>query len=94
MQEDDSEMIMSYEKRIAEMLMSMQKLERESLFKDEEIKSIKNIAREAAGQLESVTAREAEFRAEILRREERLEVMAAEMASAKRDSETMKTQMA
>lgn len=46
--QDDSEMIMQYEKRIAEMLMTMQKQERDILYKDEEIKSIKNIARDLA----------------------------------------------
>lgn len=46
--DDDSEMIMQYEKRIAEMLMTIQKQERDILYKDEEIKSIKNIARDLA----------------------------------------------
>ena len=39
---------MQYEKRIAEMLMNIQKQERDILYKDEEIKSIKNIARDLA----------------------------------------------
>jgi hypothetical protein len=45
---DDSEMIMQYEKRIAEMLMTIQKQERDILYKDEENRSIKNIARDLA----------------------------------------------
>jgi len=39
---------MVYEKRIAEMMMTMQKQERDILYKDEELKSIKNIARDVA----------------------------------------------
>ena len=46
--QDDTEMIMQYEKRIAEMLMTIQKQERDILYKDEEIRSIKNIARDLA----------------------------------------------
>ena len=68
-------------------------MERESLFKDEEIKSIKNIAREAAGQLETVTAREAQFQAEIMAREERIGGLAAEVAGLKRENEVMKGQV-
>lgn len=45
---DDSNLIMVYEKRIAEMMMTMQKQERDILYKDEELKSIKNIARDVA----------------------------------------------
>jgi hypothetical protein len=41
-------MIMQYEKRIAEMLMTIQKQERDILYKDEENRSIKNIARDLA----------------------------------------------
>ena len=37
-----TEFIVAYEKRIAEMLMTVQKQERDILYKDEEIKSIKN----------------------------------------------------
>lgn len=39
---------MVYEKRIADMMMTMQKQERDILYKDEELKSIKNIARDVA----------------------------------------------
>jgi hypothetical protein len=41
-------MILSYEKRLSEMLMTVQKQERDLLYKDEELKSIKNIARDVA----------------------------------------------
>jgi SMC interacting uncharacterized protein involved in chromosome segregation len=67
---DDSEMIMNYEKRIAEMLMTIQKQERDILYKEEEIKSIKNIARDVAEQLEPVKVREEEFKRAIIEREE------------------------
>lgn len=62
-------MMVGYEKRIAEMLMTIQKQERDILYKDEEIKAIKNIARDCAEQLEPVKKREEEFRAIILDRE-------------------------
>lgn len=45
---DDSNLIMVYEKRIADMMMTMHKQERDILYKDEELKSIKNIARDVA----------------------------------------------
>jgi len=61
---DDSEMIMNYEKRIAEMLMTIQKQERDILYKDEEIKSIKNIARDLAEELEPVKKREEDLKLE------------------------------
>ena len=41
-------MIMNYEKRIQEYLMNIQKLERDLSYKEEELKNIKNIARDAA----------------------------------------------
>lgn len=74
-QNDDSlaEMMVSYEKRIAEMLMTIQKQERDILYKDEEIKSVKNIARDLAEQLEPVKKREEEFRAVILDREQAIQ---------------------
>ena len=82
---------MSYEKRIAEMLMTMQKQERDILYKDEEIKSIKNIARDLAEQLEPVKKREEEFRAVILDREQAIqrekidkEKLAAEIEEVKK----------
>lgn len=59
---DDSEMILNYERRIADLLMNIQKQERDLLYKDEEIKSIKNIARDVAEQLEPVQRREEEFK--------------------------------
>jgi len=47
-QRDDSDMIMNYEKRIQEYLMTIQKLERDLSYKEEELKNMKNIARDAA----------------------------------------------
>ena len=41
-------MIMMYEKRIADLMMTLQKQERDITFKDQEIKSVKNIARDVA----------------------------------------------
>jgi len=55
---DDSKMIMHYEKRIGDLMLTMQKQERDILYKDEEIKSIKNIARDVAEELEPVKIRE------------------------------------
>ena len=55
-------MILNYERRIADLLMNIQKQERDLLYKDEEIKSIKNIARDVAEQLEPVQRREEEFK--------------------------------
>ena len=69
---DDSEMIMNYEKRIAEMLMTIQKQERDILYKDEEIKSIKNIARDLAEELEPVKKREEVLKQAIVERDEAL----------------------
>jgi hypothetical protein len=43
---DDTEMIMGYEKRISEMQLNMQKLERDNAFKDEEITKLRNINRD------------------------------------------------
>jgi chromosome segregation ATPase len=76
---DDSEMIMNYEKRIAEMLMTIQKQERDILYKDEEIKSIKNIARDLAEELEPVKKREEDLKQVILERDEALERIHQEM---------------
>ena len=39
---------MKYEKRLSELMMTVQKQERDLLYKDEELKSIKNIARDVA----------------------------------------------
>lgn len=61
-QRDDSEMIMNYEKRIQEMMMNMQKLERDLSYKEEELKNIKNIARETAAELEPMKKMEMEFK--------------------------------
>jgi hypothetical protein len=41
-------MIMNYEKRIQEYLMNIQKLERDLSYKEEELKNMKNIARDTA----------------------------------------------
>ena len=65
-----TEFIVAYEKRIAEMLMTVQKQERDILYKDEEIKSIKNIARDCAQELELVKQQEGQFRAVIKQRDE------------------------
>jgi hypothetical protein len=51
-------MIMHYEKRIGDLMLTMQKQERDILYKDEEIKSIKNIARDVAEELEPAKIRE------------------------------------
>lgn len=59
---DDSDMIMNYEKRIQEMMMNMQKLERDLSYKEEELKNIKNIARDTAAELEPMKKMEIEFK--------------------------------
>lgn len=41
-------MIINYEKRIQELMLNMQKLERDLSYKEEEIKNVKNIARDTA----------------------------------------------
>jgi hypothetical protein len=46
--QDDSEMIMNYEKRLSELMMTVQKQERDIAYKDEEIRAVKNVAREVA----------------------------------------------
>lgn len=55
------------------MLMTIQKQERDILYKDEEIKAIKNIARDLAEQLEPVKKREEEFKAVIMDREKAIQ---------------------
>ena len=50
--------------------MVSQKLERDLLYKDEEIKSIKNIARDLAEQLEPVKKREEDYRAIITEKDQ------------------------
>jgi len=70
---DDSELILGYEKRIQDMMMTLQKLERETLIKDEEIKSIKKIAGDVAEELELTKKREESYRAEILARDGTIE---------------------
>lgn len=74
-QTEDSlaEMMVGYEKRIAEMLMTIQKQERDMLYKDEEIKAVKNIARDCAEQLEPVKKREEEFNRVIADKERLLQ---------------------
>jgi hypothetical protein len=54
------------------MLMTIQKQERDILYKDEEIKSIKNIARDLAEELEPVKKREEDLKQVILERDEAL----------------------
>ena len=44
----ENDMMISYEKRISELTMQLQKQERDIAYKDEEIRSVKNIAREVA----------------------------------------------
>lgn len=51
------------------MLMTIQKQERDILYKDEENKSIKNIARDLAEQLEPVKKNEEELKAIIADRD-------------------------
>jgi hypothetical protein len=41
-------MIMNYEKRLSELMMTVQKQERDIAYKDEEIRAVKNVAREVA----------------------------------------------
>lgn len=55
-------MIMNYEKRIQEMMMNMQKLERDLSYKEEELKNIKNIARDTAAELEPMKKMEMEYK--------------------------------
>lgn len=45
---DDSEMIMNYETRISDLMLTIQKQERDIAYKEVEFNSIKNIAREVA----------------------------------------------
>lgn len=45
---DDSDLILEYEKRIQDLMLTIQKQERDISYKEEEIKSIKNIARDVA----------------------------------------------
>lgn len=66
---DDSEMIMHYEKRIGDLMLTLQKQERDILYKDEEIKSIKNIARDVAEELEPAKVREHELKLIVQQRE-------------------------
>ena len=54
-------MILAYEKRCSDLMMLIQKQERDIAFKDEEIKSVKNIARDVAQKLDPVKQMEVEF---------------------------------
>jgi len=45
---DDSELILNYEKRIQDLMLTIQKQERDISYKEEEVKSIKHIARDVA----------------------------------------------
>ena len=87
---DDSEMITNYEKRIAEMLMTIQKQERDILYKNEEIRSIKNIARDVAAELEPVKQREIEFKTEISARDEVISGMTHKMEEMAKRIEELK----
>lgn len=85
---DDSELILSYEKRLSENLMTITKMERDLLYKDEEMRSLKNIARDVAEQLELVQKREADFKLAIVRLEEALQAERVEAARVKEEGET------
>ncbi len=87
---DDSELIMSYEKRIAEMLLTIQKQERDILYKDEEIKSVKNIARDVAEELAPVKQRELEFHTIIQLREDALKQAEANRMGLLKEIEELK----
>ena len=84
---------MVYEKRIAEMMMTMQKQERDILYKDEELKSIKNIARDVAEQLEVVKSREDEFKKVYLQKEETISQRQLENEVMRRQMEGIKAQL-
>lgn len=72
-------------------MMAKQSMERDIIFKDEQFKNIKNIARDVAEELEQVKKREEQFRSEIVNRDESLlkrkqeiESLIAEMSQVKR----------
>lgn len=55
-------MILNYEKRIQELMMNLQKLERDLSYNQEELKNVKNIARDTAAELEPMKKIENEMR--------------------------------
>lgn len=72
--------------------MAKQNMERDIIFKDEQFKNIKNIARDVAEELEQVKKREEQFRSEIvirdeslLKRKQEIESLIAEMSQVKRN---------
>lgn len=74
------------------MMMAKQNMERDIIFKDEQFKNIKNIARDVAEELEQVKKREEQFRSEIvirdeslLKRKQEIESLIAEMSQVKRN---------
>lgn len=90
---DDSEMIMGYEKRLQEQMMQIQKMERDLLYKDEEIKSIKKIASEVASQLEPAKRQEDDFRRLLKEREEHIIQLSLEKEGMGREIESLVTQL-
>ena len=71
--------------------MAKQNMERDIIFKDEQFKNIKNIARDVAEELEQVKKREEQFRSEIvirdeslLKRKQEIDSLIAEMSQVKR----------
>lgn len=70
---DDSDLILSYERRLQEMLLTVQKQERDILYKEEEIRSIKNIARDLAEQLEPIREKEQQVEKIITEKQTALE---------------------
>jgi hypothetical protein len=90
---DDSELILGYEKRIQDMMMTLQKQERETLFKDEEIKSIKKIAGDVAEELELTKKREESYRAEILARDATIEKQRLEREELRGDLAEVKQRL-
>lgn len=91
---DDSEMILTYEKRISELMMTLQKQERDILYKDEEIKSIKNIARDVAEELEPAKVREQELKFLLTQRDDSLEQSRTREQELTKQIQDLKAQLA
>ncbi|CDW90811.1 UNKNOWN [Stylonychia lemnae] len=60
-QHENTEIIMNLEKKIAELQLNLQKQERDSSFKDEELKNMRKFAKEAAEQLQPLKDKENEY---------------------------------
>lgn len=67
--------------------MTITKMERDLLYKDEEMRSLKNIARDVAEQLELLQKREADFKQAIVRCEEALQAERVEASRVKAECE-------